>query len=485
VSRRLILPVVAAMALALPAPASAIVNGDLAAQGEFPAQGVLRISTDDDLSEYEAFCGGTLIGSRQFLTAARCTRDDFGDELPQANFLVRLGNVDRSPDLPDVPDDYQVTRIETAPGFAYSSRRNAAAVLTLNRLADYEPMRVVDRTETALWAAGRLGKVLGWGRTSTMGTRSEFLRKVDVPIIDDTRCANAYGAAFFAALMVCAADPPGTAAAHDSCFDDWGGPLLVPDGGFFALAGIVSSRGSTCGDPNQPGIYSRLGADPLNSWVHDRTPEADFDLSHQPRAGEPVTLFSTSRHPEGESYFTSFKWNFDGDDEFDDRDGKSISATFPTPGDAVVGLQVSRPNGDTAVVYYLFEVGPAPATLGGTTTPPTPAPTTKPVARAPLATILASGRPRVRGGRFPIRVRFARTAPRGTAVIEVYRGSRRIGIARTRVRRGATKRVSVKLTPTGTRLLSRAANQRMRIRVRVRVGRRVLATRQLTIQRLR
>ena len=80
-------------------------------------------------------------------------------------------------------------------------------------------------------------------------------------------------------------------------------------------------------------------------------------------------------------------------------------------------------------------------------------------------------------------MRFARTAPRGTALIEVYRGTRRIGIARTRVRRGATKRVNVKLTPTGRRLLRRAASRRMRVRVRVRVGRRVLTTRRLTIQR--
>lgn len=467
------------MALALPAPASAIVNGDPAGQGDYPAQGFLGIDSDSN-GFVNTFCSGTLVGSRQFLTAARCTTNTLGQPRPASNFTVRIGDI-ALPDATvvqnvaanDIPDPTEVP----PDGYVRPTGENDIAMLTLKAPVDADIVRVLDANETTAWAPGTAARVLGWGeRSSQPGDISDTLLTGDVAIRADSSCPNAN---FDAAVMLCAAGTP-AAGDENPCPSDSGSPLLVPDGGFVALAGVFS--GSSCASSGAPGIFARVGADPLNSWVHERTPEADFDLSHQPRAGEPVTLFSTSRHPEGASYFTSFKWNFDGDDEFDDRDGKSISATFPTAGDAVVGLQASRPNGDTAVVYYLFEVGPAPATAGGTT-PPTPAPTAKPVAGAPLATILASRRPRVRGRRFTIRVRFARSAPRGTAVIEVYRGSRRIGIARTRVRRGATKRVSVKLTPTGRRLLSRAANRRMRIRVRVRVGRRVLATRQLTIRR--
>ena len=89
----------------------------------------------------------------------------------------------------------------------------------------------------------------------------------------------------------------------------------------------------------------------------------------------------------------------------------------------------------------------------------------------------------MRRGRFALRVRFADAAPAGTAVIEVYRGSRRIGIARTKVAPGATKRVRVKLTPQGRRLLRRADSRRLRIRVRVRVGRQILRTKRVTIRR--
>jgi hypothetical protein len=476
--------------LGFPAPAAAIVHGEqILENGVYPAQGVLRINTDD-VEGFEAFCGGTLIGSRQFLTSARCTRDDFGAELPKENFLVQLGNVDRSS---DTPDDYLVSTITDAPGFVWASRKNDAAVLTLDHVANYEPMRVVDANENALWAPGTLARILGWGRTSTSGVRSQMLRQADVPIIDDARCAAAHGSAFDPAAMVCAADAPGTplSAAHDSCADDWGGPLLVPDGGFFALAGIISWQGSVCGDPDQPGVYTRLGQGALNTWVHGRTPEANFEFTdHGPRANEPVTLTSTSKHPEdapGAGYFTTFRWDLDGDNDFD-ASGKSVRTTFPTEGEQVVGIEASRPGGDKATAYFAFSVGPdpnAPPSDGGpgsqalTTTPP--AAVAKP--SAPPARITSAKRPKVRRGRFRIRVRFARNAPRGIAVVEVYRGKRKIGVARGRVRRGGSRKMTVKLTPAGRRMLRRSTARRLKVRVRVRVGRRVLRSKALSIRR--
>ncbi len=486
--RRPVLLAAAALALALPAPASAIVNGVEAQQGEFPAQGVLRIDTDANPG-FDAFCGGTLIGSRQFLTAARCVTDDFSDTLPEANLLVRLGSVDRAPDS---PDDYSVTKIDLAPGYDNTPPPvNDAAVLTLDHVADYVPTRVVDSRDSGLWTVGTLATVLGWGRISTSGIRPEILRKVDVPIVDDARCTTAYGAQFKSATMLCAADPLGTPAssAHDSCEDDWGGPLLVPDGPLVALAGVVSWRGADCGNPAHPGVYTQLGDGPLNTWVHDETPEANFgfDPDTQPQATVPFTLFSTSTHPEGAGYYTQIKWDLDNDGAFDDATGRRVTLTIPSPGPAIVGIQASKPatgstpRGDTASAYFQFDVRDAP---GGAPPVPTSPAVAKnvPAKAAPLATILAAKRPKVKRGRFPIRIRFAKAAPRGTAVIEVYRGTRRIGIARTKVKRGATKRVRVKLTPTGRRILRRAKSHRLKIRVRVRVGRQVLRTKRLTIR---
>jgi secreted trypsin-like serine protease len=470
------------------APEPRIVNGTEASQGEYPAQGFLQINDDPDPA-YDAFCGGTLVGSRQFLTAAHCAVNDIGLALPATSFRIRLGNIDRNPPS---PDEYFVPTggVDVNSDYNPDTFQNDTAMLTLDRPAPYEPMRVVGDDEDSLWTAGTLARIIGWGTVSSGGVDSQLLRKANVPIIPDDRCAGDYGADFDPTVMVCAADAEGTppASSHDTCQGDSGGPLLVPDGGFFALAGTVS-WGVGCADPANPGVYSRIGDQPLNGWVHSRTPEADFDFDHAPRANESVTLTSTSRHPEGAGYYTTFKWDFDNDGTFETNStpSKSVPHVFPAPGQQVVGLQASKPGGDTASIYYAFDVGedpnappPAPpAALVSTTPPPAvAAPTVR------LATILSAKRPKVsKKGRFKIRVNFASTAPKGLAVVEVFRGKKKIGTAKGFVRRGGSRQMTVKLNKAGRKLVARSKTKRLKVRVRIRVGKQILRSKTLTIRR--
>jgi secreted trypsin-like serine protease len=475
--RRLLLPLAAAAAaLIAPAPAAAIVNGSPVPAEAFPAQGSVGIDTDSN-GFVDAICSGTLVGSRQFLTAARCITNPLGNPRSATRMTVRVGSLAAPDDSltqnvadRDVPDPTEIP----PNGYVRSTGENDVAILTLKDPIYTDLVRVVDKSETSMWAPGTAARVLGWGEVAADGDISDTLRQGTVAIRDDDDC----GAGFDATTKLCAASTA-TDGTGNPCASDSGSPLLVPDGGSFALAGVFS--GTACATAASPGAFARVGGDPLNHWVHERTPEADFDLSHQPRAGEPVTPTSTSRHPEGAGYFTTFRWDLDNDGGFDDANGRSISHAFPTAGVGVAGLEASKPGGDKASIYYAFQVEPAP---GSTVTPTPVVPTAKPPAKkAPLATILAARRPKVKRGHFTIRIRFAKAAPKGTAVVEVYRGGRRIGIARTKVKRGATKRVSVKLMRSGRRALSRSSNHRLKVRVRVRVGRTILRTKRLMIRR--
>ena len=357
-----------------------IYNGSAASAGEYPAQGGLGIDTNGDAT-YDAACGGTLVGTRQFLTAAHCVTSGATAAtayLPN-RFTVVLG--DLTPLSPPDQDVYAVVKNDVNGGWDRPTFKNDTAMLTFARPAvAYEPMRVADTTETAIWAPGKLMRIIGWGTTESAAFSPE-LREADVPIVSDAQCGAAYGALFDASLAVCAANS--TAPYHDACGADGGGPLLATDAdGLYATVGVVST-GNGCANPSFPGVYARIGANPLNGWVNARIPHVSFDLNHAAVATQPVTLVSSASDPDGPGYFTTFKWDTDDDGSFDDATGTSITRTFPSAGQRVIGVQASKTGGDVVSFYGGFNVAAAPAPTPTPTPSPAPAPTPTP---APITT---------------------------------------------------------------------------------------------------
>ncbi len=476
----------AAPALARPEPR--IINGTFADPGEYPAQGFLELATD----EGTFVCGGTLVSRRHFLTAAHCaTQPDTTTPLAPEDLTVTLGKVDKNDFEPS--DERGVTVNDVHDAYALlpgGGPENDVALLTLasDAPAGLDPLRLIEPGESALWADGVTATVIGWGDTEGTGPTgfpglSDELLEAEVPMRSDAYCADddVWDTDFRAASMVCAGGGD-----TDTCGGDSGGPLMVGDGSFLVLAGLTSWGANDCATPDLPGVYTRLGAPALNAWVRERVPMARASVSDATvEPGQSATFSATASDG-----ITSFAWDFDGDGDTD-ATGANASHAYPASGRFVARVVA----GGVATDKVRVQVGdgitrdpdPTPTpTPAGTTTPPAPTPpvTTPPVAtpRGPLAALLVSGRPRVRGRRFSLRVRFATGAPTGTAVIEVVRKGRTIGIARTRVVRGGTRRVRVKLTPSGRRLLARG---RLRVKVRVRVGRRVLRSRTLTLVRPR
>ena len=479
--RALLLAVVLLGALPTAAAAAGqprIVNGTIASPGEYPAQGFLLV---DFGGGFAAGCGGTVVAPRKFVTAAHCVIGDDGRPRAASAFSVFLGEVNQT-DF-DSAERPVVSAATLHPDYAEDVGRNTndVGVLDVRRARHHRragAAHPAERSGTVGTRRDRPHHRLG-RHIQGQETGSNELREADVPMRSDADCAAAYGGFFVAATMVCAgaADPPGSS---DTCQGDSGGPLLVDDGTAFVLAGVVSF-GNGCNRQGFPGIYTRVGAQPLNAWVRGQVASVDFTIpTSSPRAGEPVAFAATS--PAG----ANFSWDFDDDGVFD-ATGPSATHVYASAGQFEAVLRITDAEGQPAEQRHELAVAPVPGTAATTAgpTPPatTPAPAATPPASFRLATILATGRPLVKRGRFRLRISFARDAPAGIATIEVFRRSKKIGSARTRVRRGGSKRVSVRLSKAGRRLLRMSSTRRLRVKVRVRVGRRVLRRKQITIRR--
>ena len=471
----------ALLTLSVCVPAQArerIVNGSPASPGEYPAQGALVRSSDG-----VQICGGTLLSNRYFLTAAHCvTNLTTGAILATNLFSVRFGSVNR-----EAGQELTFSSKQVHAAWDFQQFDNDAVLFTLaTRVSPTvaEPLRLIDATgEASLWAPGKRATLIGWGDLfDGQNFGSDVLLETTAPMRSDPDCEadSAYGSDFHRATMVCAGNGN-----SDTCQGDSGGPLMVSDGAFLVLAG-VTSWGIGCADPAKPGVYTRLGAPALNQWVRDRVPMARARVSDSTvDPGQAVNFTATANHPDIPGYFTDFEWDFDSDGA-PDATGANPSHAYPTAGNFVARVTASGADPDTAVAKVAVNVAQPPVVVTQPPPPPivtTPAPpTAEPSPRAGLATILTLKTPKVRRGRFLMRINFRQDAPAGNAFVEVFRGKKKIGTARARVRRGGSRQVSVKLTKAGRKLLRNSERKRLRVKIQVRVKRQVLGTKTLTIR---
>jgi secreted trypsin-like serine protease len=319
---------------ATPPPTGRILGGQAAAPTAWPHQAFVQTDLG---SGSTAICGGTVIAAGWVVTAAHCVTLPDGTPAAPAAVTVVVGKVQRSAFTS--ADRRAVDRLERNAAFSTATYADDVAVLHLRTPTDSDQARLPRTQDGSAWAPGQRGTVLGWGRTtndpSDHGT--DLLQQVDVPLVPDATCTGAYGSQYQPATMLCAGGEPG----RDTCNGDSGGPLLTGD---HVLVGLTSFGPPTCGQANVPAVYTRVGADPVNTWIRDRVPQAEIDISPAaPQPGQTVTLTSASRNPGGA--YTSLTWDLDSDGQYDDATGPTTSVTVPE-GRTTVGLQAADAAGD-------------------------------------------------------------------------------------------------------------------------------------------
>merc|ERR1711970_1657129 len=109
---------------------------------------------------------------------------------------------------------------------------------------------------TSCAPAGTMCKVSGWGNTMSYWDDSDKLQCLDIPILSEKDCDNAYPGMITDA-MFCAGYLEG---GKDSCQGDSGGPVVCNG----ELQGVVS-WGYGCAEEGHPGVYAKVCL--FNDWL--------------------------------------------------------------------------------------------------------------------------------------------------------------------------------------------------------------------------
>lgn len=229
-------------ALLMGAHCRRIVGGEEAVPHEFPYQVSLRRASDNF-----HFCGGSILSENYVVTAAHCT---VIWDSPSEVQVVAGDHSQSQDDGTEQTVPVAMLKVHENYGSPKSFENDIAVwqlaePLTLNKAVAPVPLPKQMQDSTGYCT------VTGWGTLSSGGQTPDVLMKVDVPVVEDSRCKLEYPFSI-ADSMICAGEH-----GKDSCQGDSGGPMTCYANDERYLGGIVS-WGRGCAGYFSPGVYTEV-----------------------------------------------------------------------------------------------------------------------------------------------------------------------------------------------------------------------------------
>jgi Trypsin len=249
-----------------------IVGGTTTTIGQWPWQAAITLNPAafPGNALQRLGCGGSVVAPNLIISAAHCFFIPNAGFADPGNFAAVTGRTQlTSSEGQEIPFATYHVLTDASGNLLYNpntSLFDAVLVELASPAAGAFPIKLAGPDEAELWSIGRDAFATGWGATRDGGAPSDVLRQVQISMISDATCGSptSYGAGLNPSVMVCAGSLLG---GQDACQGDSGGPLVVPiDGGGFRLVGDTSF-GFGCGDRQFPGVYGRLGADPMRGML--------------------------------------------------------------------------------------------------------------------------------------------------------------------------------------------------------------------------
>lgn len=197
------------------------------------------------------------------MTASHCIVRYEG-KMKAEDFFVKVGGHD----LKTSGEFYDVAEVKPHENYRVWRRYNDVALFRLAKKLDFSnpnvrPVCLPTPDMENRNFTGETVKVIGWGTTSFGGDIAPNLMEVDVPVVNNEECNNAYKSVEGSTVaypeginrnFVCAGSPEG---GKDSCQGDSGGPLLYNLNGRWFQLGVVSF-GYKCAEKGYPGVYTNV-----------------------------------------------------------------------------------------------------------------------------------------------------------------------------------------------------------------------------------